>query len=148
AMVALIIALSTAAPDFSATPDTALITYQQGVVLAIDWIQQRGSYVRSLSVLTQSATRDAVIQIAPDGSVVHTSTRLTTAGSPPGTAIERDFGAGRTYWSEQVASSIEQAVLHARALGGHGVFQGGSLVRDSFTPIEAERVDSTGWKLA
>src|SRR5262249_15536874 len=56
-VIALIMALATAAPDFSATPDTAFVTYEQGALLAIDWIQRRGSYVRTLSVLTQSATR-------------------------------------------------------------------------------------------
>ena len=147
-MIALALALTATQPDFSATPDTALVTYEHGARMAIDWIQHRGRFVRSLSVLTRSATREVVARLADDGSVVHTSTRLANAGSPPGAPIERDPGAGRTYWSDQVASSIEQAIQHALALGGRASFQGASLVRDGFSPIVVERVDSTGWTLS
>ena len=58
----LALALSSAGGSDAAAPDTALLTFEQGELVAADWIQHRGRVVRSRSVLMQSATREVTIE--------------------------------------------------------------------------------------
>lgn len=144
---ALLIAAATVAaqPDWP-SPDTALVTYESGQRVGVDWIQQRGRRLHSLSMLMRSGFRDARIDLGPDATARHSSTRVWSAGAAPEQPIERELGADVVYWSDQVPSSIEQAVLRARALGqATCVIPGASLYRDSRTPIAVERVDGTDW---
>jgi dienelactone hydrolase len=68
------------------------------------------------------------------------------AGDAPGKPIERTLAEGVIAWSDQIPSSIEHAVLHARAMGTAVTsVRGASLYRDSVTPITVERIDSTSW---
>jgi len=148
-MIALaFVALALAPPDFSAPVDTALVTYESGVPVAADWIQRRGAFVHTRSVLMQSGIRDAVIELGADGTALHASTRVGNAGGTLGAPIERDLGPARPYWSDQIPSSIAQVIARARALGrAHATIPGASLYRDAATAIEVERVDATDWVL-
>jgi hypothetical protein len=49
-MIALTLALTVTAPDFSAPPDTAMLTYESGVLVAADWLQWRGAHLHSYVV--------------------------------------------------------------------------------------------------
>ncbi len=145
-MIALSFALALATPNFSAPPDTALLTYESGVLVAADWIQWRGNYLRSYAVLTQSAIRDVTIDLASDGTAVHSVARVGNAGEPLGAAVERDAGTGQSFWSDQVTSSLELAILRARAIGDPYVtIPGASLYRNGTTDIDVERIDAVDW---
>ena len=145
-MIAIVLGLAFATPEFTATPDTALVTCESGVVVGADWIQRRGAFLRTRSVLMQSGIRDAIIELGEDATSLHSVTRVSNAGEAAGTPIDRDLGAGRVYWSDQIASSIAQVVLRARALARTRVtIPGASLFRDAITPIVVECVDSTDW---
>jgi dienelactone hydrolase len=142
----LLLAVSVPLAGVSPAPDTAFVTYEHGAVVAVDWIQRRGPRLRSFGVLMQSAAREVTVELGPDESAIHSSTVVSNAGEPPGKPIERTFGPGIIYWSDQVPSSLEQAILRARVIGGRLVtLRGGSLFRDATTPISVERTDSTDW---
>ena len=144
--LAIALALSFTPPAGLAAPDTALLTYESGVLVAADWIQRRGAYVRTWSVLTQSGSRDAWIELGDSATAVQSSVTVSNAGEAAGKPIERALGRGVSYWSDQIPSSIEQAVARARALGQRTVVvEGASLYRDSRTPIRVERLDPTDW---
>jgi dienelactone hydrolase len=94
----------------------------------------------------QSAIRDVSIELGERGTAIRSTTVVSNAGEPPGTPLERELGTDAVYWSDQVASSLEQAILRARALGEPVVtISGASLYRDTRTPIVVTRVDSTDW---
>ncbi|MGH7741922.1 MAG: alpha/beta hydrolase family protein [Candidatus Eiseniibacteriota bacterium] len=94
----------------------------------------------------RSALRDATIELRDDGTAVGSSTRVWNAGQSPGDAIERNFGTSETWWSDQMPSSIQQAVRRARALELPSArFDAASLYRDSHTWVSVERIDATDW---
>lgn len=145
-MPALILALTFTPAAAWAPPDTALLTYESGVLVGADWIQRRGRSLRTISILTQSGIRDATITLGDAETAVGSSTAVGHAGEELGKPIERKLGDGAIYWSDQIPSSVEQAVLRARALGGTSVVLAGSnLYRDLRVPVQVERVDSTDW---
>lgn len=129
-----------------AAPDTALLTFEHGALVAADWIQQRGATQRSLAVLMRSAVRDARVEIRADGTADRSTTRVGNVDGALGAPIERTFAGGAVAWSDQIPSSIEWVVRRARALGGDAVrLEGASLYRDSHVPIDVTRTDSTDW---
>jgi len=145
-MPALILALTFTPAMAWAPPDTALLTYESGVLVAADWIQRRGRSLRTISILTQSGIRDATIALGDSETAVGSLTAVGHAGEELGKPVERELGDGAIYWSDQIPSSVEQAVLRARALGQpKSVIPGASLYRDARVPVVVERVDSTDW---
>lgn len=145
-IAALALAASVAAPHMPAVPDTALLTYESGVLVAVDWIQRGKGRIRSLSVLMQSGIRDATIELGDRETTGLSSTVVSNAGEAPGKPIRRALGDGVIYWSDQMASSVEQAILRARALGEPTASVAAtSLYRDSRTTVLVERADSTDW---
>ena len=145
-MIALVLALAVTTPDFSAPPDTALLTFESGERVAVDWIQRRGRLLRTRSVLMRSGIREATFELGDSGTVTRSVTRVGDAGDSLSAPIERRFGAGSTAWSDQIPSTLEQVVQRARALGGdRATVAGGSLYRDAVIPVEVRRVDATDW---
>lgn len=141
-MLAMAVRLS-GAPEAS---DTALVTYEHGIRVAVDWIQRTGGRVHSVSVLMQSAVRDVTIELGDAETAVRSAVTVSNAGEVPGKLIERTFAPGLIVWSDQVPSSLEAAILRARAIGGRSVvLRGASLYRDATTPVSVERTDSTDW---
>jgi len=138
----LVLALATA----TAEPDTALLTYESGVLVAADWVQRRGHELRTWSALAQSGYRDARITLRDDETADSASTVVQSAGGAPGAPVTRAFGAGAIYWSDQIVSSVEQAVRRARLLGQPVVhLPGANLYRDTRTDVTVERLDATDW---
>jgi dienelactone hydrolase len=134
--------------SFTAEPDTAFLTFEAGQLVGVDWIQRRGSELRTRSVLMRSGIRDVRITLGAGGTARKSSAVVSDTGKPPSGAMNRDLGEGVTYWSDQVPSSIEQALHRAEALGSAVTqFPGASLYRDAVTSIAVERVDSTDWVL-
>ena len=146
--LALALALSFAPPAVTAVPDTALLTYESGILVAADWIQRRGPYLHTRSVLAQSGIRDTWIELGDSALALGSSVTIADAGEEAGKPIVRALGAGAVYWSDQIPSSIEQAVLRARALGTQtSLLAGASLFRDSRVPIRVERASATDWAI-
>ena len=134
-----------AAPVAPPGPDTALVTYEAGIPVAADWIQQRGHTVHSVAVLTHSAVRDVTIELGEGGTAVR-STVVVSMGGPPAPPVERTFPDGVICWSDQVPGSLELAVQRARSLGRPSVaIPGASLYRDTRTPVTVEKIDATDW---
>jgi len=129
--------------SFAAEPDTAYLTFESGELVGADWIQRRGDELRTRSVLMRSGIRDVRITLGPDGTARRSSAIVSGMGQTP---VKRDLGEGVTYWSDQVPSSIDQALRRAVALGKDTMeIAGASLYRSSSTPIEVERIDATDW---
>ena len=146
---ALVFALSISLPAGPAAPDTALLTYESGVLVAADWIQKRDHAVRTISVLMQSAIRDATIELGDAGTAWRSTTVVGNAGQDPSEPIRRTLGDDAIYWSDQIPSSIEQAIQRARALGRPTArLTGASLYRDTRTIVVVDRTDSTDWVVA
>jgi dienelactone hydrolase len=147
-MLPVLLATTIAAANVPAISDTALLTFESGVLVGADWIQRRGSRLRTLALLMQSGIRDATIELREDGTAVTSATSVSEVGQPPGTPVARAFDPGVIAWSDQIPSSIELAVLRARALGQRTAhFPGASLYRDTRTDVEIDRIDSTDWVL-
>lgn len=139
-----VLLLSTA--SFTAEPDTAFLTFEAGELVGVDWIQRRGSELRTRSVLMRSGIRDVHITLGAGGTARRSSTVVSDTGNPPHGSVNRDLGDDVTYWSDQVPSSIEQALHRAEALGGATArIRGASLYRDAVTSVSVERIDSTDW---
>jgi alpha-beta hydrolase superfamily lysophospholipase len=138
-------------PSFAwggAVPDTALVTYEAGVPVGADWVQRRGRVLRSFQVLMQSGYRELRAVLRDDGTVESTSTRVWDAGGEPGAPMVRALGDGVIYWSDQVASSLDQAVRRASAVGGPLVHVvGASLYRDARFDVTVERLGAADWVL-
>ncbi|HET7251813.1 MAG TPA: alpha/beta fold hydrolase [Gemmatimonadales bacterium] len=145
---AMLLAIGLARAAAAAPADTALLTYESGVLVAANWIERRGDHVRSRAELMQSGFRETEIELGPGETALHSSTRVWDAGGKSGAPIERALGADVVYWSDQIPSSIEQVVLRARALGQPTVtVAGASLYHPGTVPIAVTRVDSTDWVL-
>jgi dienelactone hydrolase len=142
----LAVAVAAALQGVPAISDTALVTLESGTPVAVDWIQRRGRSVRSLSVLMRSAIRDLTVELRDDETAVRSAVTVWNAGDSPGTPMRRELGEDAVYWSDQIASSLEQVVLRARAVGRRSMtLSGASLFRDARTAIQVERTDSTDW---
>ena len=153
-MVALLLALApaagafatSAASSFSATPDTALLTYEAGVLVGANWIQRRGRRLRTISCLMQSTTRDVTIELRDDETAARSAAVVTHAGQSPQPPVERSLGDSVIYWSDQIPSSIEQAVRRARVVGrSRALLDAVSLYRDSHTSVGVERIGPNDW---
>jgi len=143
-IAALTLAMAVAASP--AGPDTAFVTYEAGVPVCADWIQRRGREVRSWTAPTQSSYRDVRVTVRADETVDSTRTAVWNAGQAEPAPSRRALGAGAIYWSDQVASSIEQAVRRARVLEQPLVhLPGASLYRDARADVVVERLDATDW---
>jgi len=104
--LALALAVTTGA--FAAPPDTAYLTFESGELVGVDWVQRRGSELRTRCVLMRSAIRDVRIVLGPAGTARHSATVVSQLGKPDPPPVERDLGDDVVYWSDQVASSLEQ----------------------------------------
>src|SRR5262249_50755033 len=126
--------------------DTAYLTFESGELVAVDWVQRRGPELRTRCVLMRSAIRDVRIVLGPGGTARKSAAVVSPVGKPDPPPVERDLGENVIYWSDQVPSSLEQALLRAENVGGSRVeLRGASLYRDATTPVIIERVDSTDW---
>jgi dipeptidyl aminopeptidase/acylaminoacyl peptidase len=89
---------------------------------------------------------DATIELRPDETAASVSVVLARAGSAPEPPKRRSLGDGAIYWSDMIASSIEQAVLRARILGAASArVTATSLYSDTRGEVEVERLDGTDW---
>ena len=163
-------AASPAAPP-SPPRRAAFLTYESGVLVAVDWVERRGGAVHTRSVLTQSRVIDATIDLRDDETAARASVVLSNAqeprASPPGAPQpapspaapppgppERSLGEGAIYWSDMIPSSVEQAVLRARRLlqattqppaRPRVQVTAASLFSDARGEVEVERLDATDW---
>ena len=131
----------------SACGPAAFLTFEQGKLAAVNWVERTGNRVHTRAVLNQSQIVDATIDVLADGTAVHSSVILSTAGqSDEPSPNARDLGAGAIYWTPRLPSSIEQAIARARVLGKPRTeIPGASLYGPARTPITVERVDASDW---
>jgi len=137
-------AFATATNDTAACAPGALITYEYGKVVAAVWEERTPDRVHTHTVLMQSRVVDSAIDLRPDGAAIKAVTSINMEGmSGP---KEHSLGEGAIYWSDMNVSSVEQAVLRARALGQQTAhIQGASLFSDARNDITVERTDATDW---
>jgi dienelactone hydrolase len=140
------------AASLSATPvpmpssASAFLTFESGVLAGVNWVERAGTRLHTRSVLNQSCVIDATIELREDQSESRSATVLAYSGSDPMAPVERTAGEGVIFWSDMSPSSIEQAVLRARALNRpSAILQATSLFRASHDEVRVTRVDSTDW---
>ena len=127
----------------------AFLTYEQGRLAAVDWVDRTANRLHTRVIETQSHVMDVTIDLRADETAVHSSSVLSTIGDS-GTPMKaaRDLGEGAIYWSPRIASSIEQAVARARVLDApSSKIPGASVFSDSRAEITVERVDPTDWAI-
>ena len=125
---------------------TAFLTFEQGKLAAVDWVEPAAGRVHTKVVETQSHVIDATIEVQPDGTASHASVTLSVAGEEAPAPTGRDLGEGAIYWSPRVPSSIEQAIRRARVLNAASVtLPGASLFSSARADIGVDRVDPTDW---
>ena len=146
---ALVAVIALTANAAAACPPAAYVTYEQGVIAGVDWVDATTTRVRTRSEMTQSAIIASTIDLRADGTVSKTSTTLTMAGADVGTPVVRAFPAGAIYWSDMVPSSIEQAISRARTIGTSSAsVPAGSLFSTASGRVVVERIDATDWTVA
>lgn len=135
-----------AAPGPALSSTTAFLTFESGVLVAVNWMERRGTRLHSRSVLMQSRVIDATIDLREDGWAARASTVLQAAGGEPQAPIQRTAPGDVIFWSDMSPCSIEEAVLRARALNRPSVsIPATSLFRDSHDVVSVARIDSTDW---
>src|SRR5690348_13216789 len=148
ALAAIMLLARTAAVAAPCGP-SVYVTYEQGVLAGVDWVDATAAAVHTRSELTQSAILDSTIALRADGSAATSSTTLTMAGSPPSSPVRRTFDAGAIYWSDMIPSSIQQAIDRARTMGGSAVdVPAASLFNSSSGDVAVTQVDSTDWTVS
>ncbi len=141
-----VLALAAASAPPPARPPAAFLTFESGVLVAVDWEERRGHELQTRSVLTQSMVIDATIELRQDETTPRTSAALVMAGEKPGAPVEKAPGEGAIFWSDMVASSVEQAVLRARHLGRPTArIPAASMFTSTRGEVVVDRVDSTDW---
>ncbi len=124
----------------------AFVILEQGKVAGVDWVRREGATIHNRVLLTQSRLIDASIEVRPDQTAVRSSVVLSVAGGESETPKTRELGEGAIYWSDMIASSVEQAVQRAQVLGeASSKIPGASLYSDSRGEVLVERLDATDW---
>jgi len=130
-----------------ACPPAAFLTFEQGKLAAVNWVERTRNKIHTRAVLNQSQIVDATIDVLADETAVHSSVILSTAGQaeePSNNA--RDLGAGAIYWSPRLVSSLEQAIARARVINKPRTeIPGASLYSPARAAITVERLDPTDW---
>jgi dienelactone hydrolase len=135
------------AAQASSCGSAAFLTYEQGQLAAVDWVERTANRLRTRVIETQSHVVDATIDLRADGTAARSVALVSTmgeAGEPM--KASRDLGEGAIYWSPRIASAIEQAVARARILDvPSSRIPGASLYSDARSDITVQRVDPTDW---
>ena len=133
----------------STCPASVFLTYEQGTLAGVDWVDESATRLHSRSELTRSAVIDSTISLRDDGSTASSSTTLTMAGSPTSKPVVRDFAAGAIAWSDMVPSSIQQAITRALVVDQPSVdVPAASLFSTASGDVAVERIDATDWTVA
>ena len=125
----------------------AFLTFEQGRLAAVDWVDRTANRTHTRVVETQSRIIDAMIDLRQDETAVHSSTVISSFGDE-GEPLKsaHDLGEGAIYWSPRIPSSIEQAIARARILDKPlSKIPGASLFSGSRPELTVERVDPTDW---
>jgi pimeloyl-ACP methyl ester carboxylesterase len=140
-------ATATTATGAPSCGSAAFLTFEDGKLAAVDWVDRAANRLHTRAVETQSHVVDATIDLRPDETAVHSSAVVSTlGGEAESMKVERDLGEGAIYWSPRIPSSIEQAIARARILDTPlSKVAGASLYSDSRSEITVERVDPTDW---
>jgi len=144
-----IAAQTAAAPATAASScgSAAFLTYEQGKLAAVDWVDRTAGRLHTRVIETQSHVVDATIELRADETASRSSALVSTIGEaaePMQSA--RDLGERAIYWSPRIPSSIEQAVARARILNRpSSTIAGASLYSSSRSDIIVRRIDPTDW---
>jgi uncharacterized protein len=127
-------------------PPAAFVILEAGKIAGVDWVKREAGRVQNHVVLTQSRIIDATIEVRADETAVRSSAVLSEAGGEAEKPQTRELGEGAIYWSDMIVSSVEEAVLRARVLGGSSLkIPGASLYSNSRGDVEVEKLDETDW---
>jgi hypothetical protein len=136
-----------AATSASSCGPAAFLTYEQGKLAAVDWVDRTGARLHTRAIETQSYVVDVTIDLRADETAAHSAALVSTMGNKEEPMkVARDLGDGAIYWSPRIPSSIEQAVARARLLGQPvSTIPGASLYGSSRPDITVQRIDPTDW---
>ena len=124
----------------------AFLTFEQGKLASVDWVERTATKVHTRVVVTQSQIVDATIDLRPDQTAAHSSVVLSIAGHEADKPQVRDLGEGAIYWSPRIPSSVEQAIAYARFLDKLFVkIPAASLYSNMRIEVTVERLDPTDW---
>jgi dipeptidyl aminopeptidase/acylaminoacyl peptidase len=136
------------AQQATSCPPGALVILEHGKLAGAAWEERTAMRVHTHVVLMQSMVVDSTMDLRPDQTASRASTVLLMAGDKPMEPKLRSLGEGAIYWSDMNITSVEQAVLRARALGGETEqIQGASLFSDARNDITVHRLDPTDWSV-
>jgi dipeptidyl aminopeptidase/acylaminoacyl peptidase len=94
----------------------AFLTFESGVLVAVDWMDRDGDTVHSHALINQSMILDADIQVRPDGSTGRSTVTATNAGESRGKPIEHAYDPGTVCWNDYMTGSIQLVIDRARVL--------------------------------
>lgn len=141
-------ALAALASPAAACPDGVFVTSEDGAIAAVDWVEQSAATVHTRSVVTQSLVLDATVALNADQTAVRATATVSWPGGKPPTPRATTFAPGASYWSGNLASSIEQAVRRAAVVGRDHVELA---VASPSSPwkgtVAIDRIDPTDWVL-
>ena len=140
-------AVTNRAQETSACGSAAFLTFEQGKLAAVEWVERTGNRIHTRAVQTQSQIVEATIDVRADETAAHSSVAVSTAGQGgEPEKSDRDLGEGAIYWSPRLSSSIEQAIARARIIDKpRSEIPGASLYSSSRAEITVERLNSTDW---
>src|SRR5690242_16452610 len=113
-MIALALIVSA---TFATCPSAAFVTLEGDHIAAVTWTERSATQVRSHSVLNQTLIVDSTVELRPDATASKSTAVHQVYGDAPDMNVSRDLGTGAVFWSDFVASSLEQVVLRAHQLG-------------------------------
>lgn len=150
-MIAELVALGAAVFATAPTapcPSGVFVTYEHGVLAGVSWVHRENNRVHVRSILTQSKILEANVELRADQTTLATSATLAQAGSPPEAPRIRRLEESFSYWSDQIPSSIEQAILRARFTGQRSVrVPIASLFSEYRSEVDVERLSERTWKV-
>jgi hypothetical protein len=129
-------------------PPGAFLTYEHGVLAGVNWVRWEGPRLDTRSWVAQSRILEATVEVRPDWTTVRSTATLSEPGGTPAPPRVQEPGTEAISWSDMIPSSIEQAVLRARATGARTVrIAIASLYSGYRSQLEAERLGERDWRL-
>ena len=137
-------------PSADAAPGsyrTAFLTYESGVLVAVDWVARDGNHIHSHALINQSLVMDADVDLRADGSTGRSTATISSGMS--GNPMEHAYDPGAVCWNDYMTGFIQIAIDRARALDQPATrIPAASLFSATKGEIAVTRLDPTDWVLS
>jgi dipeptidyl aminopeptidase/acylaminoacyl peptidase len=125
----------------------ALVTLDDGAIVAVDWPTRSDNELNGRVVVNRTLEVSFQQTVERDGGVTRVTTTTHTLGGKPAVSTQT-LPAGSVYWSDAIASTLEQVVLRARSLGTHAVVPLVAASKDVPRQATVDAIDGNNYTIA